>query len=260
MRDQEHGGAIVVGGASGLGAAAVRALHASGRRVTIADRDAEAARRLAAELGERAAAVAVDVTRDEQVGEALDAAAEHGPLEAVVCSAGIGWAERLAGRRGVHDPAAFANVVGVNLLGSFHVLRHAARVLCAQEPAPDGQRGVVVLTASIAAEDGQAGQVAYAASKAGVAGMTLPAARDLAEHGVRVCTVAPGTFETPLLAALPEAARAELAATVPWPPRLGAPDEYASLVLEVVRNRMLNGTVLRLDGALRMGFAPRSRG
>jgi 3-hydroxyacyl-CoA dehydrogenase / 3-hydroxy-2-methylbutyryl-CoA dehydrogenase len=253
------GGAIVVGGASGLGAATVRALHASGRHVTIADRDLNVARRLAEELGERAVAVAADVTQDEQVGRALDAAVAHGPLEAVVCSAGIGWAERLAGRRGIHDPDAFAKVVAVNLLGSFHVLRHAARVLAAQAPAPDGQRGAVVLTASIAAEDGQAGQVAYAASKAGVAGMALPAARDLAEHGVRVCTVAPGTFETPLLVGLPEPARAELAATVPWPPRLGDPDEYASLVLEIVRNRMLNGTVLRLDGALRMGFAPRRR-
>jgi 3-hydroxyacyl-CoA dehydrogenase / 3-hydroxy-2-methylbutyryl-CoA dehydrogenase len=254
------GGAVVVGGASGLGAATAAALHASGRPTTIVDRDLDAARRLADVLGAHAHAVAADVTRDDEVGRALDAAAERGPLEVVVCSAGIGWAERLVGRRGVHDPAAFARVIGVNLLGSFHVLRHAGRVLAAEQPAADGQRGVCVLTASIAAEDGQGGQVAYAASKAGVAGMTLPAARDLAAAGVRVCTVAPGTFETPLLAGLPEAARAQLAQSVPWPPRLGAPEEYASLVLEIVRNRMLNGAVLRLDGALRMPFqAPERR-
>jgi len=250
-------GAIVIGGASGLGAATVRALHAAGRPVTIADRDADAARALAGELGERALAVEVDVTDDAQVGAALDAAAAHAPLEVVVCSAGIGWAERLAGRRGIHAADSFARVIGVNLTGSFHVLRHAARVLSATEPSDDGQHGVVVLTASIAAEDGQAGQVAYAASKAAVAGMALPAARDLAEHGVRVCAIAPGTFETPLLAGLPAPARAQLAASVPWPPRLGAPEEYASLVLEVVRNRMLNGAVLRLDGALRMPYEPR---
>ncbi len=259
-RQQERpvDGAVVVGGASGLGAAVVRALHRSGRHVTIVDREGDVARALADQLGERADAVVADVMRDEQVGSALDAAAARGRLELVVCSAGIGWAERLAGRRGIHDADAFAKVIGVNLIGSFHVLRHAARVLGAQEPAADGQRGVVVLTASIAAEDGQAGQVAYAASKAGVAGMTRPAARDLADRGVRVCTIAPGTFETPLLAGLPAAARAGLAASVPWPPRLGNPDEYASLVLEIARNRMLNGTVLRLDGALRMGFAGRA--
>jgi NAD(P)-dependent dehydrogenase (short-subunit alcohol dehydrogenase family) len=254
MTEERAGGALVIGGASGLGAASARALSASGRAVTVADRDTEAAQRLAEQLGPSARAVAVDVTEDAEVGAAFDAAAAEAPLEAVVCSAGIGWAERLAGRDGVHEAESFARVVGVNLIGSFHVLRHAARVLSAQTPAADGQRGVVVLTGSIAAQDGQAGQIAYAASKAGVAGMSLPAARDLAPHGVRVCTIEPGTFETPLLAGLPAPARAQLAESVPWPPRLGHPEEYASLVLEIVRNRMLNGAVLRLDGALRMPF------
>ena len=248
--------AIVVGGGSGLGAATVRALHASGHTVTIVDRDLESAAILAETLVDRAQAVAADVTSDDEVGAAFDAAAGLGPIEVAVCSAGIGWAERLVGRRGVHDAESFATVIGINLIGSFHVLRHAARIMSAQKPGADGQRGVVVLTSSIAADDGQVGQVAYAASKAGVAGMTLAAARDLAASGVRVVTIEPGTFETPLLSGLPEAARAQLAASVPWPPRLGNPEEYASLVLEIVRNRMLNGANLRLDGALRMPFAP----
>jgi 3-hydroxyacyl-CoA dehydrogenase / 3-hydroxy-2-methylbutyryl-CoA dehydrogenase len=250
-------GAAVVGGASGLGEAVARALYASGMRVTVVDRDAEGARAVASALGPRAASAVADVTHDEQVGAALDAAAVHGPLRAVVCCAGIGWAERLAGRRGVHAAESFANVIAVNLQGSFHVLRHAARVMTAGAPEPDGQRGVCVLTASIAAQDGQAGQIAYAASKAGVAGMALPAARDLAPAGIRVCAIAPGTFDTPLLAGLPQPAREQLARQVPWPPRLGRAEEFGSLVLEVVRNRMLNGEVLRLDGALRMGFESR---
>lgn len=251
-------GAIVVGGASGLGAAVVRALHRDGRIVTIVDRDLEVGRALSAALGERTHVVAADVTSDDAVAAALEAAASRGPVDTVVCSAGIGWAERLLGRRGVHAAESFAKVVTVNLIGSFHVLRHAARILAEHPPDDEGQRGVIVLTASIAAEDGQTGQIAYSASKAGVAGLTLSGARDLAEHGIRVCTVAPGTFDTPLLATLPVAARAQLAACVPWPSRLGAPEEYASLVLEIVRNRMLNGCVLRIDGALRMPFAPRT--
>lgn len=198
-----------------------------------------------------------DVTRDEEIGAAFDAAAAVAPLRVVVCCAGIGWAERLAGRHGTHTVEGFARVIAVNLQGTFHVVRHTARVLGANEPDADGQRGVCVLTTSIAAQDGQAGQVAYAASKAGVAGLTLPAARDLAPLGVHVCSIAPGTFETPLLAGLPQRAREQLERQVPWPPRLGRPDEFASLVLEVMRNGMLNGAVLRLDGGLRMPYEAR---
>lgn len=251
-------GAVVVGGASGLGAASVRALHGAGLHVTVADRDLDRAQALADELGERATAVGADVTRDDEVGAALDAAAGTVPLRAVICCAGIGWAERLAGKRGIHAADSFAQVIAVNLQGTFHVLRHAARAMGGNDPDADGQRGVCVLTASIAAQDGQAGQVAYAASKAGVAGMALPAARDLAPLGVRVCAIAPGTFDTPLLAGLPQAAREQLERQAPWPPRLGRPDEFGSLVLEAVRNRMLNGAVLRLDGGLRMPYEARS--
>jgi 3-hydroxyacyl-CoA dehydrogenase/3-hydroxy-2-methylbutyryl-CoA dehydrogenase len=248
--------AVVVGGASGLGAATARALHGAGRVVIVVDRDRDGARALAADLP-GAQAIAVDVTDDEAVGAVFDAAVQRAPVRIAVCCAGIGWAERLLASKGAHAPDAFARVLAVNLQGTFHVLRHAARVMSENEPDERGQRGVCVLTASIAAQDGQAGQVAYAASKAGVAALALPAARDLARHAVRVCAIAPGTFDTPLLASLPQAARRALADQVPWPPRLGQPDEFASLVLEVVRNPMLNGCTLRLDGALRMPYGSR---
>lgn len=246
--------AVVVGGASGLGAATVRALHGAGWHVAVVDRDRGSASALAGALGDRVVALAADVTADETVAEAFDATRSLGEVRAVVCCAGIGWAERMLGKRGLHDLASFARVLDVNLLGSFHVLRQAARVMADNEPGVDGERGVCVLTSSIAAEDGQRGQVAYAASKAGVTGMVLPAARDLASLGIRVCGIAPGTFDTPLLAGLPEPARRSLEAQVPFPSRLGDPVEFASLVLEIVRNRMLNGAVVRLDGALRMPF------
>lgn len=234
----------MVGGASGLGAAVAHRLGADGRQVVVADLRADGAD----------GALTVDVADDASVAAALDAAAARVPLRAVVCTAGIGWAERLLGRGGAHDAASFARVVGVNLLGTFHVLRHAARVLAANQPGPDGERGVCVLTASIAAEDGQVGQAAYAASKGGVAALALPAARDLARSGIRVCAIAPGTFETPLLAGLPAPAREALERDVPFPSRLGRPEEFASLVAEILDNRMLNGAVLRLDGGLRMPF------
>jgi len=241
--------ALVAGGASGLGAATARRLHAAGATVTIADLNAERGAALAAELGERATFVECDVTREDQVQAAVVAA---GALRIAVCCAGIGWAEKTAGKRGPHAFEPFEAVVRVNLIGTFNVLRLAAAAMLAGEPDAEGERGVVVATASIAAYDGQIGQIAYSASKGGIVGMTLPAARDLAAARVRVCTIAPGLFDTPLLAGLPEEARSALGAQVPHPARLGAPDEYGALAVHIVSNPMLNGEVVRLDGALRM--------
>jgi NAD(P)-dependent dehydrogenase (short-subunit alcohol dehydrogenase family) len=245
----EGASALVAGGASGLGAATARRLHAAGATVTIADLNAERGEALAAELGDRAAFVACDVTDENAVQAAVTAA---GPLRISVCCAGIGWAEKTAGKRGAHAFAPFETVVRVNLLGTFNVLRLAATAMLAGEPDEAGERGVCISTASIAAYDGQIGQLAYAASKGGIVGMTLPAARDLASSGIRVMTIAPGLFDTPLLAGLPEPARAALGEQVPHPSRLGTPDEYASLAAHIVENPMLNGEVIRLDGALRM--------
>ena len=244
--------ALVAGGASGLGAATARRLHAGGAHVTIADVDAEHGQALAAELGEGAGFVATDVTDGEQVQAAV-AAAEG--LRISVCCAGIGWAEKVAGRRGPHALEPFERVVRVNLIGTFNVLRCAAAAMIANEPDDGGERGVCVQTASIAAFDGQIGQIAYSASKGGIVGLTLPAARDLAGRGIRVVTIAPGLFDTPLLAALPQEQRDALGAQVPFPGRLGRPEEYAALAAHIVENPMLNGEVIRLDGALRM--APR---
>jgi NAD(P)-dependent dehydrogenase (short-subunit alcohol dehydrogenase family) len=243
----EGAGALIAGGASGLGAATARRLSAAGARVTIADVNAERGEALAAELG--AAFVACDVTKPEQVEAAVQSA---DGLRISVCCAGVGWAEKTAGRRGPHSLEPFQVVVSVNLIGTFNVLRLAAAAMLANEPDGEGERGVCVNTASIAAYDGQIGQLAYSASKGGIVGMTLPAARDLASAGVRVCTIAPGLFDTPLLAALPEDARAALGEQVPHPHRLGRPDEYADLAAHIVENPMLNGEVIRLDGALRM--------
>ena len=244
-------GVLVAGGASGLGAATARVLAEAGAQVTVADLDAERGTELAAEIG--GAFVAADVTDAVAVEAAVERAAEHGgSLRVSVCCAGIGWAERLARGRGAHALESFAKVVEVNLIGSFNVLRLAAAAMLSNEPDDGGERGVCVNTASVAAYDGQIGQIAYAASKGGVVGMTLPAARDMASKGIRVVTIAPGLFDTPLLAALPEAAREALAAGIPFPSRLGQPEEYASLVREIVANPMLNGETIRLDGALRM--------
>jgi len=243
----EGAGALVAGGASGLGAATARRLYAAGARLTIADLNAEKGAALAEELD--AQFVQTDVTNAEQVGAAVEAARE---LRISVCCAGIGWAERLARARGAHELEYFANVVKVNLVGSFNVLRLAAAAMVDNDPDSGGERGVCVNTASIAAFDGQIGQVAYAASKGGIVGLTLPAARDLASRGVRVVTIAPGTFDTPLLAALPEEARNELGAQIPFPNRLGQPEEFAALARHIVENPMLNGETIRLDGALRM--------
>jgi NAD(P)-dependent dehydrogenase (short-subunit alcohol dehydrogenase family) len=246
-------GAVVSGGASGLGEATVRALVGRGARVGILDRDAEKAEALAAELGQGALAFAGDVTVEEDVENAVRGAADaFAPLRLGVACAGIGWAERTVSKQGPAQLTPFETVVRVNLIGSFNLLRLAAHAIAQTEPDSEGERGAVVMTASIAAFDGQIGQIAYSASKGGVVGMTLPAARDLSRQAVRVCTIAPGLFDTPLLAALPQEARDALGTTVPFPPRLGRPEEYAQLACHIAENGMLNGETIRLDGALRM--------
>jgi NAD(P)-dependent dehydrogenase (short-subunit alcohol dehydrogenase family) len=242
--------ALVAGGASGLGAATARALHAAGANVTIADLNPERGQALADELGARF--VTADVTDAEQVEAAVTQAAGEDSLRISVCCAGIGHAEKVAGRNGAHGLVPFETVIRVNLIGTFNVLRLAANAMLANAPDDQGERGVHISTASIAAYDGQIGQIAYSASKGGIVGLTLPAARDLASSGIRVCAIAPGLFDTPLLAALPEEAREALGAQVPHPNRLGRPDEYAALALHIAENTMLNGEVIRLDGALRM--------
>ena len=249
----EGASALVAGGASGLGAATVRALHEAGATVVIADLRTDRGSELAAELGEGASFVEANVTEDEAVSAAVEAAASaEGGLRIAVCCAGIGWAQRTAGRQGPHDLQAFRNVIQVNLIGTFNILRLAATAMLDNEPDSGGERGVCVNTASIAAYDGQIGQVAYSASKGGIVGLTLPAARDLASRGIRVMTIAPGTFDTPLLAALPEDARAALGSQIPFPNRLGKPEEFAAVARHIVENPMLNGETIRLDGALRM--------
>jgi NAD(P)-dependent dehydrogenase (short-subunit alcohol dehydrogenase family) len=249
--DFDGSAALVSGGASGLGEATVRALHARGARVTIADVNAEKGEALAAELGLEF--VSCDVREEEQVQAAVERAAKpDGGLRVAVSCAGTGWAQKVAGSKGPHPLMPFEIIVAINLIGTFNVLRFAASAMIANEPLADGERGVCVNTASIAAFDGQVGQIAYSASKGGVVGMTLPAARDLAQYGIRVNTIAPGLFDTPLLAALPEEARQKLGAGVPFPQRLGLPAEYAQLACHMVENHMLNGETIRLDGALRM--------
>lgn len=244
--------AIVTGGASGLGAATATALARAGAKVAIFDLDQEKASATAASIG--ALAFACDVTSEQSVIDALAAAAAtHGAARIVANCAGIAPAARILGKSGAHDLAKFAQVVTVNLIGTFNVLRLAAQGMSALDPGADGERGVIVNTASAAAFDGQIGQAAYAASKAGIAGLTLPAARDLARHGIRVVTIAPGLFRTPMLLGLPAETQASLGASVPFPARLGDPAEFAALVLHICENRMLNGEVIRLDGALRMG-------
>jgi 3-hydroxyacyl-CoA dehydrogenase / 3-hydroxy-2-methylbutyryl-CoA dehydrogenase len=261
-------GALVAGGASGLGAATARELVERGARVAVVDRDGERAAELTARLGRaededaavhpaspapRAVALEADVTEESQLGEAVGKAVEaFGELRLAVSCAGIGWADRTVGREGPAALAPFETVVGVNLIGSFNVLRLTAAAMAGNEPGDDGERGAVVMTASIAAFDGQIGQAAYAASKGGIVSLTLPAARDLARQGIRVCTIAPGTFDTPLLAALPDDARRALGDQVPFPQRLGKPDDFAHLACHIAENPMLNGETIRLDGALRM--------
>jgi NAD(P)-dependent dehydrogenase (short-subunit alcohol dehydrogenase family) len=249
--------AVVSGGASGLGEATTRALVARGAAVTVVDLNEERGTALASELGGHTTFVRTDVTDEAQVAAAIaDATGKDRPLRIAVNCAGIGWAQRTVGKGNVaHDLDPFLRTVQVNLVGTFNVLRLAAAAMAATEPEESGERGVVVNTASIAAFDGQIGQVAYAASKGGIVGMTLPAARDLSSVGVRVCTIAPGLVDTPLLGSLPEEARTALAAGIPFPKRLGRPDDFAQLALAIVEHGYLNGETIRMDGALRM--APR---
>lgn len=242
---------LVSGGASGLGAATATRFHADGAGVVIADLPGSPGAELAERLGDRARFVATDVRDEQQVQAAVDAAADLGTVRVAVACAGVATPGRLLGKRGVLPLADLRTVLDINLLGTANVLRLAAAAMARNEPV-DGERGVVVMTASVAAFDGQIGQAAYAASKAGVAGLTLPAARDLAQHLIRVVTIAPGTFETPLLAGLGDDVRAALESQTPHPARLGRPQEYASLAAHVVDNTMLNGETIRLDGALRM--------
>jgi NAD(P)-dependent dehydrogenase (short-subunit alcohol dehydrogenase family) len=243
--------ALVTGGASGLGAATVRRLVAAGAKVVIVDRDEAKGAALASELGQSYAKA--DVTEPAQIEAAIAEAAALGPLRIAVSCAGVGWASRTLDKTGKpHDLDLFKTVIGINLVGTFNVLRLAAAAISKTEPLEFGERGVIVNTASVAAFDGQVGQIAYASSKAGVAGMTLPAARDLAPVGIRVVTIAPGIFDTPMLGALPEDKRAALAADVVFPTRLGNPDEYGALVVAIVENGYLNGETIRLDGSLRM--------
>jgi NAD(P)-dependent dehydrogenase (short-subunit alcohol dehydrogenase family) len=244
--------ALVAGGASGLGAATAKRLHEAGATVVVADLNEQKGAELAAELGDRAAFVRCDVTDERSVQAAVDAAGEHGTLRVSVNCAGIGWAQRTAHRKGAHPLQPFDTVIKVNLIGTFNVLRLAAQKMLETVEPVDGERGVCINTASIAAYDGQIGQIAYSASKGGVVGLTLPAARDLAREQIRVVTIAPGLFDTPLLAALPDPARQALGASVPHPARLGSPAEYARLAQSIIENPMLNGETIRLDGALRM--------
>ncbi|MEU6008319.1 SDR family NAD(P)-dependent oxidoreductase [Streptomyces sp. NPDC047453] len=245
--------AVVTGGASGLGLATVRRLLDEGAAaVVIADLEGSRGKEVADELGERVRFVPADVRDADALEKVLDAAEEAAPLRAVVHCAGRGGPVRLVNRDGTPGSLeTYSEIVQINLVGSFNVLRLAATRMARNEPL-DGDRGVVVLTASVAAFEGQIGQIPYASSKAGIVGMTLVAARDLASKNIRVCTIAPGTFDTPLLARLSEEVRGSLAATVPHPSRLGDPDEYAKLALSIIDNGMLNGETIRLDGAIRM--------
>ncbi len=241
---------IITGAASGLGAATARRLAGLGAHVVLADVQDAAGQSLAQQLG--GTFEHCDVTREDDVARVVTAATALGPLRGLVNCAGIAPASRTLGKQGPHPLDAFARTVSVNLIGTFNMARLAAAAMASQTPMGDGERGVIINTASVAAYDGQIGQAAYASSKAGIVGLTLPMARDLARDGIRVMTIAPGIFETPMLMAMPDEVRASLGASVPFPSRLGRPDEYAQLVEAIVRNPMLNGETIRLDGAIRM--------
>jgi NAD(P)-dependent dehydrogenase (short-subunit alcohol dehydrogenase family) len=243
---------IVTGGASGLGAATVRRFHAHGARVLIADVNVEAGEKLAAELKERAAFCKTDVTSEADAQAAVEAAGRLGALNGLVNCAGIGGAERTVSKKGAHRLELVTRIININLIGTFNMIRLAAAAMSAGTPNAAGERGVIVNTASVAAYDGQIGQAAYAASKGGIVSMTLPIARDLSGIGIRVCTIAPGIFHTPMMAQLPPEIQESLGKSVPFPSRLGRPDEYAQLAQQIVENEMLNGETIRLDGALRM--------
>jgi NAD(P)-dependent dehydrogenase (short-subunit alcohol dehydrogenase family) len=247
--------AVITGGASGLGAATARLFAGAGAKLALWDLNAEAGNALAAEFGTNGLFVKTDVTSSDDVQRALTQVQEQfGRLHLVINCAGIATAERVIGRQGPLPIERFERVIQINLIGTFNVIRLAAALMVQNTPNAEGERGVIINTASVAAFEGQIGQPAYAASKAGVAGMTLPIAREFASHGIRVVAIAPGVFDTPMVAGLPEPARQALSATVPFPKRLGRPDEYAALARHIVENVMLNGATIRLDGALRMGL------
>ncbi len=244
---------IVTGGASGLGRATAERFAAAGGRVTLLDLARQPGAEVARAIGGEVLWAPADVASADDVSAALDAAAQRfGSIHVVVNCAGIALAEKTFGKRGPADLAAFTRVIQVNVIGTFNCIRLAAGHMAKNVAGDDGERGVIINTASVAAFDGQIGQAAYSASKGGIVGMTLPIARDLAEVGIRVCTIAPGLFDTPLMAAIPEAARASLGKQVPFPSRLGRPAEYAALAQHIVENAMLNGETIRLDGAIRM--------
>ena len=246
---------LVTGGGSGLGAATVRSLAEAGAKVLVADLNEEAGESVAREIG-AARFVETNVTDEKSAHAAIDAAVhELGGLHGIVNCAGVAIGEKVLGKNGPHELESFKKTLQVNLVGTFNVIRLAAAVMKWNEPAGSGERGIIVNTASVAAFEGQIGQAAYAASKGGVVSMTLPIARELASYGIRVVTIAPGIFDTPMMARLPEEARESLGGQVPFPSRLGRPEEYAALVRHIIENEMLNGEVIRLDGAIRM--APR---
>lgn len=245
---------LVTGGASGLGRATVELLAANGANIVIADVNVPAGDELVASLGSRARFARTDVSKEIDVRTAIQMAVDaFGGLHGAVNAAGVAIARKVIDKDGPHPLDAFSRVIEVNLIGTFNVTRLAAAAMSSGSPSDSGERGVVVFTASVAAYEGQIGQAAYSASKGGIVGLTLPVARELARYGIRVVTIAPGIFDTPLLAALPEAARQSLGQQVPFPSRLGRPSEYAALVKHIIENEMLNGEVIRLDGALRMG-------
>lgn len=244
---------LISGGASGLGAATARLLASDGGKIVIADLNADAGGKLAEELGANATFVECDVTDADAVQVSVDTTlSTFGAIHGGISCAGTGAAMRTITKSGPHDITAFTKIIEINLIGTFNVIRLSANAMATNEPGEDGDRGVLINTASVAAFDGQIGQAAYSASKGGIVGMTLPIARDLAGLAIRCVTIAPGLFDTPLLAGLPEDRKAALGATVPYPKRLGRPDEYASLAKQIVENNMLNGETIRLDGAIRM--------
>ncbi len=244
---------LITGGASGLGAATAKMIVGDGGNVVLADVNTTVGEQTEAELGENALFVHTDVTNPESVQNAIDTAIDaFGGLDGVINCAGIGPAERVVGKNGPHSLERFTNVISINLIGTFNVIRLAAEVIQHNEPEESGERGIIINTASVAAFDGQIGQAAYSASKGGIVAMTLPIAREFAKLGIRVMTIAPGIFETPLLMGMPDEVKASLGQQVPFPPRLGKPYEYAALAKHIIENQMLNGEVIRLDGAIRM--------
>src|SRR6266567_1192571 len=251
--DLRNKSVLVSGGASGLGAACVRLLTQAGAKATILDLNGEAGAALIKEVGTAARYVQANVTQEEDIQVAIkEAVDQFGALHIAINCAGIGTAEKTLGKRGPASLEAFTRVISINLIGTFNVIRLAAAAMAENAPNEEGERGVIINTASVAAFDGQIGQAAYSASKGGIVGMTLPIARELARFGIRVMTIAPGIFDTPLLGALPEPARISLGQQVPFPPRLGRPMEYAALAKHIIENVMLNGEVIRLDGGIRM--------